>query len=44
MNDVILIVDKKNGIDQTVLQNFGLDYQAEAYLLMILSDMSLELF
>lgn len=30
MNDVILIVDKKNGIDQTVLQNFGLDYQAES--------------
>lgn len=30
MNDIILVVDKKNGIDQTILQNFGLDYQAKS--------------
>lgn len=30
MNDIIVIVDKKNGIDETVLQNFGLDYQAKS--------------
>jgi putative ABC transport system permease protein len=29
MNELVLIVDKKNSIDKTILQTFGLDYEAE---------------
>ncbi|HHV98696.1 MAG TPA: ATP-binding cassette domain-containing protein [Clostridiaceae bacterium] len=30
MNDIVLIVDKKNGVDKDILQSFGLDYKAES--------------
>jgi len=30
MNDVVLIVDNKNQIDKTILQNFGLEYESDS--------------
>jgi putative ABC transport system permease protein len=29
-NDIILIVDKKNGVEQPILQTFGLDYKSDS--------------
>lgn len=28
MNDIVLIVDNKNGVEETILQTFGMDYKA----------------
>jgi putative ABC transport system permease protein len=29
INDIVLIVDKKNGVEKTILQTFGLDHKSE---------------
>jgi putative ABC transport system permease protein len=30
MNDIVLIVDNKNGVEDTILETFGLDYEADS--------------